>query len=376
MCWKKTEIKDEKFSLIKVHAGSNTAAVEYAGIYMKTRNKDEYFKLGTDGFHTLSLITSSDNKRQGWGFKKHFSNYDYISMSETDYAIYANPFRTGYGDSLLTIQKETLYNDPSFSRTSREPERKEKRKESGIIKNFLKNLAKPFFKKEKKEDFLKQSTSHEKFLISNDIPTPTIKDTLINNGLYKEEHKKVDIEWGKQDATGYRLEIFREERGEYKCYIYDLKENQFSFNPEGGNYFYRVKCFVKNDRKQFIHGPYSESKKFTKLYPGGCVEENITIHFNKYQDKNVYAKIDGVWYGTGYKYGEPRSIVNFPCPVRIEEYDFENNPKYIITNLTRGEKRIVNSIKTKDHSKEEINKKYANIKINEGTIISCKDVPF
>jgi hypothetical protein len=377
MCWKKTEFKDNPFDLVEVQLGSNPAAAEYAGTYIKNRDKEEYFKLGTKGFHTLCSIPSADKKRQGWAFKKHFSNYEYLSMSSTDYAIYASPFVNGYGDSALSLVLG-VQNDKQTREISIQKAQDKKYKGNNKIAKYFERfkdfLIKPFSKKQEPIAELTTATSHDLFDISNDIAVPTINDTIINNGLYKEGDKKVNIEWSKQAVDGYRLEIFREERGEYNSYLFDLTENSFSFEPQGGNYFFRIKCF-NQELEKYTHGPYSESKKFTKLYAGNCKEENITIHFNKYEDKNIYAKIDGTWYGTGHKYGEPRSIVNFPCPVTIEEYDFENNPGYIVTNLGRVAGRIINSIKIEETNKDEINQKYGNIKINESTIISCKNNP-
>jgi hypothetical protein len=367
MCWKKIEIKENPVELIKVTLGSNVAAAEYAGVYIKNKHNNEYFKLGTEKFHTLCPITSADKKKEGWAFKKHIENYEYTSMSQANYAIYANPFKSGYGDSLLTISKHENIT------TQRQSEQlKENKRKTSKVADFFNKLKKitsiPLQKKQKE---LVQSTTHKNFTFSNELPAPKLKNTMKNRGLYKEEDKTVNIEWQKIESAEYRLEIFREEKGEYNSYVYDLQDNKFSFEPEGGNYFFRVKCFIEKSG-QYTHGPYSENLRFTKLYPGNCAEENITIHLETYEDKHIYIKINGTWYGTGTKYGEPTSIINFPCPFKIEEIDFENSPKYIVSNISKDSSRNVYSTEVAKYSKLEINKKHTNKNINQSVIIACK----
>ena len=59
MCWKKTTFTDDHFQLIEVTLGSNQAALDYAGVYIKNKNKEgEYFKLGTKGYKTLFKTTT------------------------------------------------------------------------------------------------------------------------------------------------------------------------------------------------------------------------------------------------------------------------------------------------------------------------------
>jgi len=371
MCWKQTTFTEDDHEVIQVDLGSNAAALDFAGVYLKNKNKEgEYFKLGTKGYRSLYKTTNSDGKKEAWAFRKDFSNYEYISISPTDYAAYSNPFREGYGDSDLlvtkglhlpqsekTSKKKTFHTKEVFSFVDiikLNQEKEEKNTETQDVKGIESNL------------------SHEHFNFSNSIQAPQFKETQKKEFLYKEKINEVSINWEKvPGVSGYRLEIFREEKGVYSTSMHDTKENSFTFSPSGGNYFYRVKCFIDQDG-EFVHGAYSENYRFTKLYPGNCPEENITIHFSKYQDKHVYAKIDGTWYGTGSKYGEPTSIVNFPCPIKIEEYDFENDPNYIVTNLGKRESRIINSIDIKETNKEQINKKYGNQLINQSTIISSK----
>lgn len=368
MCWKKTESKELSHDLVQVTlSGSNLLAAEYAGIYLKNKYNNEYFKLGTEGFHTLCPIVSADKKREGWGFKKHVSNYDYISMSETDYAVYASPFKNGYADSTLTVSK---YVNPQRQKDTQRQIKTVSIKSA--VSEITKRLKDQTVKKQtQKKQKAKQNTSHEKFDFSEKISPPILRQTLKNNGLYKEKDKTVNIEWSETQYSGYRLEIFREENGEYKSYAYDLQENKFSFEPQGGNYFFRVKSFINEDGK-YTHGPYSENMQFTKLYPGDCIEENITVHLDTYEDKNIYVKINGTWYGTGTKYGEPVSIVNFPCPFTVEEIDFENNPRFIKFRLNKNSSKIIHNIDVEKYNKSEINQKISNLKVNEGMIISCK----
>jgi len=376
MCWKKTTFADPAFPLIEVTLGSSQTPLAYAGVYIKNKNKEgEYFKLGTTGFKTLSRTSTENGKKEAWAFKNNLGNYEYISISPTDYATYANPFRVGYGNSDLLVTESSK----SASQYRHGQRYGIKTKTDGLFRDAdIQDLNVLEIERETEREEIKpiegieDELTHEKFNFSNDIPTPNFKTTQNKDVLYTEAVDEVSIEWGKcPRVSGYRLEIFREEMGLYESTTHDLKGNHFSFSPSGGNYFFRVKCFIKREGK-FIHGPYSENYKFTKLYPGGCPQENVTIHFSKYQDKHVYAKIDGTWYGTGYKYGEPRSIVNFPCPVKIEEYDFENEPNYIITNLGKKQSRIISSIDAKNMDRAEINKKYGNQLINQSTIISSK----
>jgi hypothetical protein len=373
MCWKKIEQKEDPVNIVQVTlSGSNPAAAEYAGIYIKNRHNDEYFKLGENSFHTLCPIISQNQKREGWAFKKHLENNAYASMSQTDYAVYANPFTTGYGNSTLTISKDITTTQRALEAFNRQAEIKNKQTKiiQDQVNELFKELNNPQTKEKQKEKELTNSITHETFGFSEKIDSPIVKDTLNKNGLYKENEKKVNIEWEKVDCTGYRLEIFKEENGEYNSYIYDLNKNSFSFEPEGGNYFFRVKAF-KKEGDNYIHGGYSNNFKFTKLYPGNCLEQNITIHLHNYEDKNLYLKINGKWYGTGAKYGEPKSIINLPCPAIIEEYDYENDPKYIITRFTTDSSKIINSIDLQKEDKKEINKNYTNKKINQSISVSC-----
>ena len=99
------------------------------------------------------------------------------------------------------------------------------------------------------------------------------------------------------------------------------------------------------------------------------------MHFDKYEDKHIYVKIEGTWYGTGNKYGEPVSMVNFPCPVTIEDYDYENDPKYISLHLGTDPRKIIRCVNCDKYESgmdfaKDIKEKYGDQFINQSCTIA------
>lgn len=364
MSWKKLTFRERPCNLIEVSASDNADALDYAGIYLLNKHdNDEYIKLSKRGIHSLSRVISENGEIESWAFRKGFSNYQYTSSSSIENAAFSFPFNSGYGDSGLSVSCTTELETGEISPSSTTIRVSE---ENNIELN----------KKTKTENlFFEDEISHETFTVDEKLSNPVLEALTSNKTLFKSNEKTVNLNWQKiKSADGYRVEIFREEKGAYNSKMLDIEQNEFSFEPEGGNYFCRIKYFKKKKGK-FIHGPYSEVYKFTKLYDNDCPEENITIHFEKYEDKDVYIKVDGTWYGTGNKYGEPVSMVNFPCPINVEAYDYENNPNYVVFSLGRDGKKIVNKIDCEKYKNGEefsrhIENKYGAQIINQSCTIS------
>jgi hypothetical protein len=365
MSWKKLTFRERPCNLIEVSASDNADSLDYAGIYLLNKHdNNEYIKLSKRGIHSLSRVISGNGEIESWAFRKGFSNYEYVSSSTIENAAFSFPFNSGYGDSGLSVLCESL--DPSSYEGGTTEVVTTRSEEDKILLNE---------KTKKENSFFEDKLSHEAFTVDEKLSSPIMEALTSNKVLFKSSEKTVNLSWQKiKSADGYRVEIFREEKGAYNSKIIDIEQNKFSFDPEGGNYFCRIKYFKKK-RGKFIHGPYSEVYKFTKLYDNDCPEENITIHFEKYENKDVYIKVDGTWYGTGNKYGEPVSMVNFPCPISVEGYDYENNPNYVVFSLGRDRKKIVNKIDCKKYKNGEefsryIEDKYGPQIINQSCTIS------
>lgn len=366
MSWNKLTFREDPCSLIEVSASDNANALDYAGIYLLNKNSEgEYIKLSKRGIHSLSRVISANGKNESWAFKKAFGNYEYSSSSIIDNAVFSFPFKEGYGDSGLlvscTSKLEVGQLTPPSAATTRSLDLK---KTIDVEKPEVPEI-----------DFFEDVTSHETFTIDENFKGPVFEQVTSRKSLFKSGEETVELNWQKdKKATGYRIEIFREEKGLYNSKIIDVTDNGFSFKPEGGNYFCRIKSF-KNEKGKFIHGQYSKVYKFTKLYDNDCPEENITIHFEKYENKDVYIKVNGTWYGTGNKYGEPVSIVNFPCPINVEGYDYENEPNYIVFSLGKDGRKIVNKIDCKKYKdsadfSRHIEGEYGTQMINQSCTIS------
>jgi hypothetical protein len=364
MCWKELSFLDERCPLIKVEGGTN-GALDYNGIYLANKYNDaQYFKLGTKGFFTLSKFSGVDGKKESWGFKSAFSNYSYTADNITDYLISSNPFETGYGDN-ITVSCTTI--EEAFPPAT----------PSATATYIPAKLYKP---SKTQEEYIAPPASapkNDRIFFAPTINAPEITSKSIKNSLLQDDAEDIKITWGQlENVDEYRVEIFREEKGSYNSKSYFTPDTEFTYNPEGGNYFVKING-VRHMGNGDAYGYDSETYKFTKLYPGNCPEKDITIHFDHYEDKHVYVKIEGVWYGTGDKYGEPVSMVTFPCPVTIDEFDYDNNPNHLVVLLGRDKSRILKSVDLRTDEQEakiksEIKELYSKQLINQSTVIASK----
>lgn len=367
MCWREISILDESCDLIKVEGGINQA-LDFNGIYIANKyTEGKYFKLGSDGYFTLNRFFSDE--KESWGFKRTFQNYEYISAEVGKYTISANPFLNGYGGGLevscielsdiqdQVVETQTVTSSPTAIGQSKDLSEsiKEKTKRTKDLSLFPEKGSKISF--------------------APDIEAPKITSSSIDGALYTDTSREIKITWEElKNVDGYRVEIFREEKGSYASGSYFTEKPEMAYSPEGGNYFLKVNGVRLTEEGQ-EYGYESRPCKFTKLYPGNCPEKNITIHFENYENNHVYVKIGGVWYGTGEKYGEPSTMVTFPCPVTAEEFDYEGDPNHIIVSLGRDRTRILKSInleKQREKVSEDIKELYSKQLINQSTLISSR----